>query len=88
MAESAKKPLTPTWTFYSPRGHFSERQLLLKFHYRLQNSGTWLKHSLELLFERTRRNSELTKSWPIGGRGVDLHKFDLIPCEGWARQDS
>src|SRR6516225_11518986 len=46
-----------------------------------------LEHRLKLFFERMRRNTELAKSWPIRGRGVDLHELDLIPCEGWARQD-
>src|SRR5205823_5929960 len=68
--------------------HFFDRQFLVRFPLPItKTQPLGPEHSLKLLFERTRRNSELAKSWPSCGRRVDLHKLDLIPCEGRARQD-
>jgi hypothetical protein len=46
------------------------------------------EHCFEFFFKRSRRNSECAKSRPVlCGRGVDLHKVNLIAGEGWLRQD-
>src|SRR6516165_12240189 len=40
------------------------------------------EYRFELVFQRSRRNSQCAKPRQIfGGRGVDLHKFDLIAGE-------
>jgi hypothetical protein len=40
------------------------------------------QYCFEFVFERSRRNSKCTKpGQAFGGRGVDLHKFDLIAGE-------
>src|SRR5215831_4142855 len=47
----------------------------------------WPDYCFEFVFERSRRNSERAKTGQaFGGRGVDLHEFDLITGKWWARQ--
>jgi hypothetical protein len=53
----------------------------------LRLSFAMLEYFFEFFFKRSRRNSECAKSRPVHrGRGVDLHKLDLIAGEGWLRQ--